>query len=135
LATSRDGRSLKANRINRFFVELEAREHDPLLSHLKGTLRFDLLDKGTVENWYVTINGGGIQVARDGGAADVIFSVDRALFAAMTEGKANAFAAVLRGDVQVAGDLALAMAFERVFPGPPDSVGPNTPSRQVEPRR
>ena len=134
MATNRDGRSLKANRINRFFVELEAHEHDPLLSHMKGTMRFDLLDKGTMENWYVTISGGTIQVARDGGAADVIFSVDRALFGAMTDGKANAFAAVLRGDVQVSGDLALAIAFERLFPGPPDSVGPSTPSRQVGPR-
>jgi hypothetical protein len=50
----------------------------------------------------------------------------------MTEGRANAMAAFLRGEVQSAGDVSLVIAFQRIFPGPPDAAGPDTPFRRGE---
>jgi putative sterol carrier protein len=37
----------------------------------------------------------------------------------MVEGKVNAMAAVLRGEVSLEGDLGLVISFQRLFPGPP----------------
>jgi putative sterol carrier protein len=114
---------------------LEARHHEPLLAQTSGTIRFDLRDGGDIEHWFVTVDKGDIAVSGDDGDADLILGLDSALFEGMTEGKFNTMAAFLRGQVLVVGDLALAMAFQRVFPGPPDAVGPNTPLHRVEATR
>jgi putative sterol carrier protein len=116
-----------SDRTTRFFAELQARGHEPLLVHASGTLRFDLVHGTDVEQWFITLAKGELQVSRDDRDADVIFDVDGVLFEGMTEGTVNALAAVLRGDLRLVGDLALAMAFQRVFPGPPGAQGPNTP--------
>jgi putative sterol carrier protein len=118
--------------IGSFFAQLSARGHEPLLAHSTGTLRFDLRDGTNVERWHVTVTKGDVEVSRDDREADVTFAVDKAVFAAMTEGRVNAMAATLRGVVTPSGDLALAMAFQRVFPGHPDAVGPSTPRREIE---
>jgi putative sterol carrier protein len=117
--------------MTRFFAELQARGHEPLLVQASGTLRFDLAHGKDVEQWFVTIAKGELQVSRRNLDADVIFDVDRVLFEDMTEGKVNALAAVLRGDLRLVGDLALAMAFQRVFPGPPGAEGPSTPRHRL----
>jgi putative sterol carrier protein len=113
-----------SDQVRRFFSDLEQRGHEPLLARASGTLRFDLRHGRSVDCWYVTINKGDLEVARSERDADVVLQMDRSVFARMTEGKVNTMAAVLRGDVEVAGDLTLAMAFQRVLPGPPDAVGP-----------
>jgi putative sterol carrier protein len=102
-----------------------------MLAHLTGTLRFDLRDGDSEEHWFVSVKKGDVQVSRGDGHADVSFGLDAERFAAMTEGRVNAMAAALRGEVQIAGDLSLAMAFSRVFPGPPNAVGPDTPAHRV----
>jgi putative sterol carrier protein len=119
-----------ANRVSRFFVELEARHHEPLLARTSGTLRFDLTNGGDVESWLVTVTKGDIEVTRDGRQADVTLGLDRDLFAGMADGTVNAMALALRGGVRVEGDLGLAISFQRVFPGPPDAVGPITPAHR-----
>jgi hypothetical protein len=120
-----------SGRISRFFSELEARDPVPVLVHLSGSLRFDLRDGHSVEHWFLRVKKGDVQVSRGDGDADVVFGLDRERFAAMTEGRVNAMAAALRGEVHIAGDLGLAMAFSRVFPGPPEAVGPDTPAHRV----
>jgi putative sterol carrier protein len=131
VASTRDGTRDAANRASRFFADLEAQGHDPLLAHTTGTLQFDLREGKEVEHWFVTVTKGDIEVSRDERQADVTFELDGGLFAAMAEGKTNAMAAVLRNEVQVVGDLGLAMSFQRVFPGPPDAVGPGTPKHRA----
>jgi putative sterol carrier protein len=114
-----------------FFAKLEARDHEPLLARARGTLRFDLRDGGRVDRWYVTVDRGHIEVSRQRQDADAIFTSDRDLFVGIVEGRVNATAATLRGDVQLSGDLNLPMAMQRVLPGPPDAQGPSIPSRKV----
>jgi putative sterol carrier protein len=114
--------------VTRFFAALEKRGREPLLMRVAGTLRFDLGDDGSVERWYVTVNRGRLEVSRRRPEADAVWAVERGVFVDMTEGRVNPTAATLRGDLQLAGDVALAMAFQRILPGPPGAVGPDTPS-------
>ena len=44
--------------------------------------------------------------------------MDRKLFEGMTRGTVNLTAALLRGVLQIDGDLTLIMAFDRLLPGP-----------------
>jgi hypothetical protein len=117
--------------VSRFFAQLERRGHEPLLARAKGTLKFDLREGGSGEHWYVTISHGDIAVSRRRRAADTMFTIERSVFAELVEGGKNAMAAAIRGDVQVSGDLALAIAFQRILPGPPDSSGPDTRAHRL----
>ena len=51
--------------------------------------------------------------------ADVVVRTELELFDAMSTGEANAFAAALRGDIELEGEVALLLEFQRLFPGPP----------------
>jgi putative sterol carrier protein len=102
------------------FDRLDAQGHEPLLSHCAGTLRFDLSDGGgRTEHWLVRIKGGDVSVGHDDAPADCVVRARRSDFDAIASGRANAMAAVLRGALQVEGDLQLLMLFQRVLPGPP----------------
>lgn len=102
----------------RFFAELGAREHEPLLRKASGSTRFDVVDGRTTRRWLVTVDGGNILVASKGGDADCVVRADKALFDKVVSGRLNAVAAVLRGDVQVEGDWRLLVRMQRLFPSP-----------------
>jgi len=104
-----------------FFDGLAKRGHEPLLNSVSGTLRFDLADGPGANRWYVRVKKGDIAVGHDDLPADVVVSLDRDLFLGMVEGKVNAMAAVLRGEVGLEGDLGLVVSFQRLFPGPPST--------------
>jgi putative sterol carrier protein len=106
---------------SRFFEELGARGHEPILSSTVGTLRFDVADGSSVEHWYVTVKKGDVEVSHADVAADAVLRVDKELFASLATGTKNAMAAVLRGELAPDGDLGLIVSFQRLFPGPPDS--------------
>jgi putative sterol carrier protein len=122
--TSRRAGDAGSDQISHFFAELQERGHEPLLARVSGTIRCDVKHGRSVDRWYVTITRGDLDVSRHEQDADVVAQIEQSVLAAIIEGKANAMAAVLRGDFRVAGDLSLAMTFQRVFPGPPDAVGP-----------
>ena len=63
-------------------------------------------------------------VSRDEVEAACRVQTSRKLFDGVVSGRQNAMAAMLRGDIAYEGDTELLMLFQRVFPGPPDSVGP-----------
>ncbi len=84
-----------------------------------GTVRFDLAGGGHTEHWFVTLNKGEVAVSHRNGRADAVVRVDRALFDELAAGARNAEAAHLRGAMDVEGNLALAMQFLRLLPGPP----------------
>jgi putative sterol carrier protein len=102
-----------------FFDGLTQRGHEPLLNSVSGTLRFDLTDGPEASRWYVQVKKGDVRVSHDDLPADVVVGLDRDLFLGMVEGKVNAMAAVLRGEVSLDGDLGLVISFQRLFPGPP----------------
>ena len=98
-----------------FFEQLAEREHEPLLEKVTGTLRFDLKDNGRTARWRVAIKKGDIKVSRANEAADGVFRTDRKTFDKVVAGKANPFASILRGTVDVEGDTELVVLFQRIF--------------------
>jgi putative sterol carrier protein len=102
-----------------FFDKLGRRGHEPLLNSVSGTLRFDLTDGPRTDQWYVRVTKGDMKVGQEELAADTIVRVDKDVFIAMTEGRVNAVAAFLRGELALDGDVGLIISFQRLFPGPP----------------
>jgi predicted lipid carrier protein YhbT len=103
-----------------FFGALAERAHEPALGRVTGTVRCDVTERdGTVEHWYVTIKKGDVKVSNKSGAADAVVRADRKLFDGFASGNENVTAALLRGVLDIEGDLQLLSMFQRVFPGPP----------------
>jgi hypothetical protein len=109
----------------RFFEELAQRGHEPALGRVTGTVRCDLVDeRDGIEHWYVTIKKGDVRVSHKEGAADATVRADRKLFDGFASGRVNVMAAMLRGVVEIEGDLQLLALFQRIFPGPPRAGAP-----------
>ena len=104
-----------------FFDHLAAEGHQPLLNAVSGALRFDLADGPSTDHWYVRVNKGEVAVSHDDLPADAVVRVDRGVFDAMAEGRLNAVAAFLRGELALEGDVGLVISFQRLLPGPPSS--------------
>ncbi|MGA2837874.1 MAG: SCP2 sterol-binding domain-containing protein [Acidimicrobiales bacterium] len=101
-----------------FFEDLVTRGHQPLLRHTSGTVRLDLRTDDGVEHWLVTISKGDISVTHRKSRADASIGMERKLFEKMAKGSVNLNAAMLRGVLDIDGNLALLMAFDRLLPGP-----------------
>jgi putative sterol carrier protein len=106
---------------NGFFEGLAARRQ-PLLHNVSGTLRFDVMHGDETDCWYITIAKGDVAVTREEAPADAIIRVRDALFDDILSGRANAMAALLRGDIGVEGNPQLLMRMQRTFPGPEGSA-------------
>jgi putative sterol carrier protein len=104
-----------------FFEALAGRGHEPLLAKASGSIRFELLDGKKTERWLVEVRKGDIAVSRRNTSADCVVRSDRALFARIARGNENAFAALLRGAVEVEGNVGLLVLFQKLLPGPPRS--------------
>lgn len=96
--------------IDAFFDALAARRHVPALDRVTATLEFDI--EGTDRRW-MTISRGDLVITRIPTKADCILACDSATFLRIISGKQNVIAATIRGDVKVAGDLALALSIQR----------------------
>lgn len=107
-----------------FLEGLDARRNEPTLRHLSGTIRLDLRRDGSVQPWLVTFGDGEVSVSHRKVKADCIAAMDEELFAALTRGEVNAVAAALRGEMEIEGEVALLLAFQRLFPGPPAGARP-----------
>jgi|SRR5215213_10421455 ubiquinone biosynthesis protein UbiJ len=106
----------------KFFTQLGKRGHDPMLRKATGTLRFDLADGTSEASWSVAFRKGDVSVSRSKGDADCVATTNRRLFDAVVSGETNAMAAVVRGEISVEGDPELFVHFQRLFPGPAESV-------------
>ncbi|GAB3814379.1 SCP2 sterol-binding domain-containing protein [Micromonospora zhanjiangensis] len=107
----------------RFFERLDRLRGEPLLRKVRGTVRIDVRQGPSTEHWMVRFDRGDVTVSRDDGPADSVVTTDPELFEQIVGGEENGIAAMLRGAMQVAGDLRLVLTLERLFPGPPDSRG------------
>jgi hypothetical protein len=121
--------SKKGDAIERFFAGLAGRGVEPLLKGASGTLRFDLANGSRVDRWYVSVTKGDVEVSHRNAAADAVIRADRGLFERVVGGRVNATAALLRGVLEVDGDLGLLMLFQRLFPGPPRARRRSTTTR------
>jgi putative sterol carrier protein len=102
-----------------FFGELGRRGHEPLLEKATGTLRFDLTNGKKTERWWVTVTKGDLEVSRRARAPDCTLRADKSVFDGIATGKVDPFAALLRGALEVDGDLRLVLLFRRLFTVPP----------------
>ncbi|MBL6277379.1 SCP2 sterol-binding domain-containing protein [Micromonospora fiedleri] len=109
----------------RFFEDLDRQGYEPLLAKLSGTLRFDLHEGPQTMHWLVRIDRGQIRVAREDMEADAVVGTSPGLFEDLVTGRENGLAALLRGDMTITGDARLIVQLDRIFPGPPHSVGPH----------
>jgi predicted lipid carrier protein YhbT len=108
-----------ADATTKFFDELAARGHEPLLEKATGSIRFDLIDNGRRSRWLVEIEKGDLTVSHRNAQADCVVRGEKAFFDGIAKGKENAVAAFLRGAIGIDGDRHLLVLFQRVFPAPP----------------
>jgi putative sterol carrier protein len=111
------------------FLREFGRRYEPLLAKVSGTVRLDLVDDDHIDRWLATIDKGAVRVAHKGGPADCTIRTQRSFFERLARGEENAFAATLRNEVRVTGDIELLLAIQRVFPGPPRAVPPTSSAR------
>jgi SCP-2 sterol transfer family len=104
-----------------FFEDLASRGEIPLLHGISGTIRTELEDRGRTVHWYLAIDKGTPKVSHRNIKADAVIRASVELFDRLATGRANATAAMLRGTLEVEGNVGLLSALERVLPGPPRS--------------
>lgn len=109
---------MKQDPTTRFFEELAERGHQPLLRKATGSTRFEIVDGRRVRRWLVRVDKGDVAVEPGGGEADCVIRAQRTVFERVASGRANAVAAVLRGDIVVEGDWRLLVAMQRLFVRP-----------------
>lgn len=103
----------------RFFADLAGRRDEPLLRKASGSMRFDITSGKKTRRWLVTVDKGALEVLEGGADATCVIRADEAVFDKIASGRLNAVAAVLRGDVVVAGDWRMLVRLQRLFPSPP----------------
>jgi putative sterol carrier protein len=118
--------------ISGFFRELGEHEHQPLLSHMQGKVRFDLSgENGGVDQWLVAVDHGAVIVSEQKGDADCTIGTERPIFERVIQGEENAMAAVLRGAMRCTGDVHMLLMIQRIFPGPPPHERTDAPQQGV----
>ncbi|MCO1594230.1 SCP2 sterol-binding domain-containing protein [Micromonospora sp. RHAY321] len=105
-----------------FFERLTVAGQDPRFSKICGSVRFDIRDGDRVEQWLLMIDHGRMRVTRSGDPAGTVITVSAPFAEAMARGEVNGLAAILRGEIQVDGDLAMALRIGRLFPRAPEQA-------------
>ena len=102
-----------------FFQQLERRQHEPAFNRLNGSLRFDVAEGSRHKvHWLVSIDKGDIAVSKQNRAANCVVRAERTVFDDVLTGRKNAMAAILRGALEIEGEAAMLILFQRIFPGP-----------------
>jgi putative sterol carrier protein len=100
-----------------FFGKLAESGHQPFLEKTTGTLRIDLANGKRIDPWLITITKGDVAVSRVKRKADCVAQTNKALFDGLVSGKQNALASMLRGEIEIEGNVELMVLFQRLFPG------------------
>ena len=110
-----------ADAVDGFFRDLDERGDEPLLRTVKGTVRFDVTGDAGTDHWLLALDRGAVGATHRGGEADCVIGGREDLVGDIVQGRANAMAALLRGELSCTGDLDLIFAVQRLFPGPDDA--------------
>jgi putative sterol carrier protein len=98
--------------IEQFFEDVGSSGRNPLLERTSGTLLVELTDDGKSESWYVTVHRGDVGVSRTGSDAGCALRAPRSTFLDIVEGKLNPIAGLLRGLIQIEGNVGLLIALQ-----------------------
>lgn len=79
--------------------------NEPYLKGVHGTFSFDIENAG---NWYVVVDDGKLTITEVKKDADCTIRCDEQEFVDIAEGRKNMLTAVLRGEMTIQGDAALA---------------------------
>lgn len=119
-----------ADAIETFFATLAERGGAAISPELHGTLRFDLRRAGGLDQWYVTLARGQVQVIRKIKPADrpanCVILMEASAFERLTTGQESLIAMMLRNQVASEGELPLILAFRRFFPDAPGARDPRS---------
>src|SRR5262249_54154597 len=118
-----------------FFEGLNHRPPDPLLSRIRGTVRFEIESAEGVETWLLVVSSGSVSATQTDRPGDCTVRTDRGFFGQIAAGQANPFAALLRNRVTVEGELVLYSYLHHLVPGPPSAHDSRDWVRQRGPRR
>ncbi|MFY1672861.1 SCP2 sterol-binding domain-containing protein [Plantactinospora sp. WMMB334] len=113
-----------------FFEGLNHRPPDPLLSRVRGTIRFELESDDGDDVWLLVMSAGSVSAAQADRPADCTVRTDRLFFNRIAAGEANPLAALLRNRVTVEGKIALYSYLHHLVPGPPGAHEPQDWVRQ-----
>ncbi|MEO3745620.1 SCP2 sterol-binding domain-containing protein [Plantactinospora sp. B5E13] len=114
----------KMDPTTRFFEELNHRGPNPLLTKVRGTVRFELEQDNEVDTWLLVYSAGNVSATQADRQADCTVRTDREFFHQIACGEANPLAAFLRNRVTVEGDVLLFSYLHRLVPGPPGAHEP-----------
>ena len=113
-----------SDRTAQFFDGLNRRRHVPALDVDAATMRFDLEHDDQVDHWFMTISRGAVRISRENRDADAVFRTAKELFDRIVTGEASPYAAWVRSEYRVTGDVRLARLFQRLLPGRPGAHHP-----------
>ena len=101
-----------------FFERLAEGGTVPGFARTTGSVRFDLTRDDKTEHWRVEFRRGAVTVSHAPDTADCVIRTDASTFDDLASGRANAMAALLRGQLQADGEPELLIRFQRLFPAP-----------------
>ncbi|MER7334691.1 MULTISPECIES: SCP2 sterol-binding domain-containing protein [unclassified Micromonospora] len=107
-----------------FLGRLGRRPATPITMKARGIIRLDVERDAGTEVWFVTLRDGTTQVSRQDRQPDLVIRGHQTLFDRLVRGQAQLYAALMRNEITVEGDLALLSSFERLLPGPEDAHHP-----------
>jgi putative sterol carrier protein len=112
---------MAANPTTDFLEELGRQGHLEVFEQIKGRLRLDLTEGQETVSWLVVVDEGDVGVSSGKQDADCVVHAERTYFDRVVTGQANALAGLLRGVIEIEGNLQLALVLGRALPGPSHS--------------
>ena len=107
-----------------FFEALSHRDPDPRVAKIRGTVQLELERGVETDYWAVILAGGNVSALPGRRDAQCVINTTRDFFDLLVTGQAAAFAALLRNQISVSGDLLMYGYFQRLLPGPPGAHDP-----------
>ncbi|BCL14221.1 SCP2 sterol-binding domain-containing protein [Micromonospora sagamiensis] len=114
-----------------FFASLPARAPAVIRGPISGTLQINLTAGGCTEHWYVVIRDQELRVSRERRPADAVMDSSADLFDRLVTGTAQGFAAMLRNETTLSGNVLLFLVFRTFFPSPPGTRDPRAVAQEA----
>jgi len=102
--------------IEDFFDGLARRGYEPLLRHVEGSIRFELVNGDETDHWWVGLDRGKVTVCHEDRMARSVSRQDRSTMVDTILGRRNPMSTFLQGDAGYRGDGESLLIFARLFP-------------------